>query len=366
MFSFFALLCVPACVVGVEDSNASENTASSGNSATSSEETTIGPESTSSDSEFTGTESNPTSSESEATSTDPTTETTTETTTGGTDQGFPGSEFLSRFAGLWSGPATMTVLGSFPLTNFDMQAATPHLLFGRVDLDPLNSLRFAFSIETHKGEDVLIFRNGGQFLGLNRDTRTSLVEHNADEGTYRFCAIEDGCEYVDATFAFEEPDALTLTVAVKGKTHLLWKPVRKEKRELPDPFPADNSSQGGPGTPFPTMPEVNLGLAWNEPLAAPADAWLILSKTPCDLQLNCTHSRSLKTTVPAGATAAELVIEQIHPGEYYLNAILDRNQNMQGTLFPDSGDGIGSLNKPIEVDPEGQSQADTVIFFNLP
>jgi len=260
----------------------------------------------------------------------------------------------------------MTVLGDFPLTNFDMQAASPRLLFGRVDLDPLNSLRFAFGVETHGGEDTLVFRNGGQFLGLDRDTRTRLVTSDADAGTYQFCAIEKGCEYVDATFTFTDPDALTLAVSVKGSTHLLWKPLREEDRELPEPFPADDGSQGGPGTPFPEMPSLRTKVTWNEPLAADADAWVILSKTPCDLQLNCIHSRSLRTTIPAGSTAAELVIEQIHPGEYFLNAILDRNQNMPATLFPDSGDGIGALNHAVEVEASGESEASTVILFTVP
>jgi len=150
----------------------------------------------------------------------------------------------------------MTVLGGFPLMNFDMRAATSHLLFGRVDLDPFNSLRFGFSVETHAGEDVLIFRNGGQFMGLDRDTRTRLVASYTEGGTYHFYAIEKGCDYIDATFTFVDADELNLFVSVKGSPHLLWKPLREESRELPDPFPADESSQGGPTTPFPTMPSL--------------------------------------------------------------------------------------------------------------
>lgn len=300
------------------------------------------------------------------TTADPGTTTDLPTSTDPTgDPAIAGVELLTRLGGLWSGPATMTVLGDFPRMNMDMRAASPHVLFARVDLDPFNSLRFAFSIETHQGQDVLIFRNGGQFIGLDRDTRTALVEHDLAAGHWRFCAIAQGCDYVDAVLDLAAPDHLLLDVTVKGRPHLRWDATREEPRTLPDPFPADLSSQGTGDAPFPPMPSLRTRVTWTEPLAADADVWILLSTTACGIDLGCTHSRSLRTTALAGATSAELVQLQLHPGEYRLNAILDRNQNMPQTLFPDAGDGIGVLDESIVVDLEGESQASTAIFFDL-
>ncbi len=291
--------------------------------------------------------------------------TTTEATTGDPAPALAGVELMTRLAGLWTGPATMTVLGDFPRMNFDMRAATPHLLFGRVDLDPFNSLRFALSIETHAGADVLVFRNGGQFMGLDRDTRTRLVEHDEPTGHYRFCAIDEGCDYIDAVFTITG-DHLVLDVDVKGAPHLLWDATRAEPRDLPDPFPVDLASQGPGDAPFPPMPSLRTTITWAEPLAAEADVWAIVTTQPCDLQLQCTHSRSLKTTAPAGATSAELVLTQIHPGAYQLNAILDRNQNLPTTIAPDSGDGVAAPNKPFTVAATGETGVSTAIAFEFP
>ena len=111
--------------------------------------------------------------------------TTTAPTTGGSDTP-AGLELMQRLAGLWTGPATMTPLGTFARMNMDLRAASAQVLFSRADLDEMNNLRFAFELEAPDGETTLVYRNGGYFLGLLRDSRTRLVEHTAD--SYRFCS----------------------------------------------------------------------------------------------------------------------------------------------------------------------------------
>ena len=90
-----------------------------------------------------------TSSSSEPTTTTTTTTTTSDSSsdatptsgamTSGGDE-VAGLELLPRLAGLWSGPATMTPLGTFPLMNMDLRAASGQVLFARADLDALTSL----------------------------------------------------------------------------------------------------------------------------------------------------------------------------------------------------------------------------------
>jgi hypothetical protein len=293
------------------------------------------------------------------TAADPTT-TTTDPTTGG--DAVAGLELLPRLAGLWSGPASMTPLGTFARMNMDVRAASGRVLFCRADLDADNNLRFAFEIEAPGGAPTLVYRNGGDFLGLLRDSRTALVEHGAD--AWRFCATPQGCDYIDARFEFTGADTLVLDVQVKGAQHVYWEATREEPRTLPTPFPASEDPLPG-DAPFPDMPALVVDVGWQDPLAQDGEVWVILSTTDCDFQLSCTHSRSLRTAAAAGATSATLTFEQIHAGGYKLNAVLDRNGNLAETLFPDAGDGLGGVNQEVVVSPTGTSAAKTSIVFDL-
>jgi len=287
--------------------------------------------------------------------------TATPTTSGDGDVG--GLDLLPRFVGLWSGPATMTPLGTFPQMNMDVRAASANVLFSRVDLDEDNSLRFAFEVEAPDGAPTLVYRNGGYFLGLLRDSRAALVEET--DNSWRFCSTSaQGCDYIDATFTFSGETELIFDVKVKGAQHVYWDAQRKEERALAEPFPADLTPQAS-DAPFPAMPTLVVDVTWPEPLMVDGEVWVILSTTNCDLQLSCTASRSLRKVTLMDDTKATLTIDQIHAGDYKLNAILDRNGNFATTQFPDTGDGIGQLNKAITVAAEGESQASTAIIVTL-
>ena len=289
--------------------------------------------------------------------------TTTGSTTGA--DGAVGLALLPRLAGLWSGPATMTPLGTFQRMNVDMRAASSKVLFGRVDLDAANSLRFAFEIEAPDGEPTLVYRNGGYFLGVMRDSRTRLVEHDVDAGTWRFCSTDaQGCDYIDAQWRFSGADALVFEVKVKGKQHVYWDAKRSETQPLPEPFPADLEPLASDAA-FPPMPALALDVRWPEALPVDGAVWVILTTMDCDLQFKCIHSRSLMQGAPAGATSATLTIDQIHPGPYKLNVILDRNGNLASTLYPDKGDGIGGLNQALTVAPTGTTEVKATISLTL-
>lgn len=285
--------------------------------------------------------------------------------------GVAGVALLTQMAGLWAGPATTTPLGPIPIMNMDFRAANPHVLFGRVDLNDDNSLRFDFSIEAPNQAPVLIFRNGGYFLGLLRDSRTQLVEvQAAPSPSYRFCALQGGCDYIDARFTFSDATHLTLDVKVLKMQHVLWYPVRKEARSLPTPFPADEQPQGNGDAPFPTLPQLQLTVTWPKPLPSAADILVVLSTTPCDYltpaNLGCTASRSLFGTGAAGAVSAELLFDQIHPGPYLAVAILDRTGSLKGTELPVSGDGISLPNQGLTIAPSGTTQATLAIPLVVP
>lgn len=287
--------------------------------------------------------------------------TSADPTTGG--DAVAGLELLPRLAGLWSGPATMTPLGTFKLMNMDMRAASGQVLFSRADLDALNSLRFAFEIEAPGGAPTLVYRNGGYFLGMLRDSRTALVEQGGD--SWRFCSTSaQGCDYIDARWTFSGPDALVFDVKVKGAQHVYWEATRKEARALPEPFPVDSTPLASDAA-FPPMPTLKVDVGWAPALAQDGEVWVIVTTENCDLQLKCTHSRSLLAPASAGASAATLTLEQIHPGPYKLNVILDRNGNLGTTLYPDAGDGVGGLNQAIMVAPSGETAVKAQIVVTI-
>lgn len=273
---------------------------------------------------------------------------------------------LNALPGLWIAPVTsMTSVGDFPIMAMDVRPADDRTLFSRVDLDGANNLRFAFAIEEHDGGPVLVFRNGGYFLGILRDTRTTLVEHDPAAQTWRFCAVAAGCAYVDALFTLETPERLVLTTTVMGRPHMHWEGIKREERALDGAFPYD-PAPGAADDPFPPMPSLRVTLTWTTPTSEAVDAWVVLSTTDCSLVPgSCQPSRFIRATAEVGATSAELVLDQIHAGAYQANAFLDNNGNLSGTLFPDSGDLVSLPNHDVEIAPAGESTAAIALLVEL-
>ncbi|MEZ4474901.1 MAG: hypothetical protein R3F60_29750 [bacterium] len=262
--------------------------------------------------------------------------------------GVAGLALLPRLAGLWSGPGQRDAPGRLPPMNMDLRPADDRQLFSRFDLDAENNLRFAFDVEDVDGQPTLVYRNGGYFLGILRDTRAVLVEATAD--TLRFCHGPRGCDYLDATWAFEGADRLTLTVLVRGAMHLRWPARRLETREIPEGFSA---TAGPDDAPFPPMPALQVQATWRGALDAPHRVWMLLSTTPCGFTGTCNPARVLSVEAPAGATEATLLLDQVHAGRYHLNVILDRNDDFMERLFPNSGDMLAGLDVAVDVATEG-------------
>ncbi len=272
-----------------------------------------------------------------------------------------GIELLSKLAGLWSGPATDTRLGSFPLTTMDFRAAGDSVLFGRVDLDSENSLRFAFAGEVHGAERVLVFRNGGLFQGMSRDTRTKLME--TDGQNYRFCAIDGGCTYTETKLKFASDTSLEMQVFVKGALHEKWSATRVETRTLPEGFPTRTDLPGD--AEFPVMPSAEIKVKWATALSAPTDVWTILSTTSCFPSGACQFSRWIKGRAPVGATELKIRLDQIHAGTYNVLGVVDSNNNLATTRFPDRGDLLSVPSLSLDV-TSGVTSGDVSANFPFP
>lgn len=270
--------------------------------------------------------------------------------------------FVARLSGLWTGPAT-TILGPFPLMNVDLRAADAHALWGRVDLDPDNALRFALEVEDRGDGPVWVYRNGGYFLGLLRDDRTVLTSADPDAGVYRFCDVDRGCAYIDATYTFPPEDAdaeMVLDVQVLEAPHVHWTAHRAEPRAVPDGFPAADPLPAD--APLPSLPTFEVTVSWSTPLDAEGDVWVLLATEPC-ADLGCTPSRSSRAVVQAGGTEALVVMPEIHPGPYYATAVLDRDRDLAGTLLPELTDGLSLPDREVTVPTAGVGTAELRIVL---
>jgi hypothetical protein len=282
-------------------------------------------------------------------------------------------------AGLWSGQAAQTPLGSFPELAMDFRAADAHWLFGRVDLDAQNSLRYGFAVEDLPDGPTLVYRNGGYFQGVLRDTTTVLMDCDEDAGVYHFCAQSNaclyvdggciqengGCPFIDALFTFESPTQLVFNAHVNGQEHLIWTATREETRTLPAPFPQDATPVAASAD-WPSMPELAATVSWASPLANPTDVWVILSDMPCATG-SCTPSRTLLTLAPAGSTTATLMFQQIHAGSYDANALVDLAGSFETTLLPSAGDLISvPPDQTIAVPSSGEGTASLAADYTYP
>jgi hypothetical protein len=269
-----------------------------------------------------------------------------------------GLELLRGISGLWNGSATQTPLGAFPWMPVDLRPVNEHTVWGRVDIDPENALRFAFELEDHDGLK-LVYRNGGYFLGLQRDDKTVLTEADPEAGVYRFCHLEQGCDYIDATYTLAG-DELELFVLVRGQPHLDWSARRLEPREVPDDFP---SPEGLPGdAALPELPEAEISVSWSTPLSEEAHLWVLLATRPC-MSLQCVPSRASLAVVPAGQTQGVVRMPEIHPGEYLATAVLDYDRDLMSgvALAPELTDGYSLPDRPLTVAEEGLTSTQLVI-----
>jgi len=245
--------------------------------------------------------------------------------------------------------------------NMDVRAADDRTLFSRFDLDPEDGLRFAFAVEDVDGSPTVVYRNGGYFLGLLRDTRTVLVE--ADDATLRFCHRERGCEYLDARWHRPADDRVELSVDVRGMRHVQWAARRVEARETPDGFRFTSGPHDGP---FPPMPSLEVRVTWPDPLPNATPVWLLVSTVTCGLSGQCTPARLMSGNAAAGATEMTLRIDQIHPGSVVINAVLDRDGDFRQRQFPTTGDGLAGLDREITVAAEGTTGVDAPVLFSVP
>lgn len=266
--------------------------------------------------------------------------------------------FSQRLGGLWEGPATQTVLGDFPIMIMDFRPVEDSWVFGRVDLDSGNNLRFLFDVEDIGGETQLVYRNGGYFQDQFRDSRTVVVEAQPENGYFRFCSAPRGCSYIDAVFNFTSADRLEFDATVNEETHVVWNATRRVENVVGATFPADDVITEGAD--FPAMPRAEVTATFPEP-AAQVNLFVSLATEDCTVATlaSCSFSRTYVQSIGPGETTATVPFEQLHAGTYQAVAVVDQD----GTEGPSPGDSF-SLLRTLDVpnDPDATATAQVQVF----
>jgi hypothetical protein len=241
-----------------------------------------------------------------------------------------------RLAGLWAGPVdSQTSLGDFVLMSMDHRVSDG-VLFARGDFDADNAIRWWLWLDD---TGRLRFENGGYFAGFFRSD--GCVLDSVVDDTWRFCALDGGCDHIDARFAFSASDRLRLSIVVDGAPHATWDAEQVETRAAAVPAATDGSA--------PALPSVVVNATFSE-VPEGASLWLILTAGRCGLTFDCNVSRSFRQTLAAGATSTSFVVNEVHPGAYFGVVVVDTNGNFSTSPFPDGGDRVSVPDRPVTID----------------
>ena len=185
------------------------------------------------------------------------------------------------------GTAAMTVFGDLPLLGMDVRPASDQVLFSRVDMDENASLRFAYHVEEVDGAQVLIYRNGGVFSGVPRDSRLKLVSVQQDPARWRFCDVDAGCSYADVSYEFASAAQLIMDVRINEQPHMYWDATRVESRQVPEPFPVEPAPVAADSD-FPPMPALVASSTLTLSVSRPSGVHMAMSSSGVLASLNIT------------------------------------------------------------------------------
>ncbi|MCX7652633.1 MAG: hypothetical protein N2200_07190 [Bacteroidia bacterium] len=309
-----------------------------------------------------------------------------------------GFDLLEKLGGIWEGPVTSTTsVGNFPVWKVDFRPISQSQISARNELDSANNIHMSFFVTRYQGGLRLCLRNGGFFRGTER--LTYLFLDSVGPGYYRFVEpISRGQRaYVD--IYIPQPDSLILR-AYTNKLytrpspvlHMQWTAHRldttlykmtAQRLGFPAKVPVGDFSRAFNGRqeaiyyspivddPYPSSQQPYLstlharyrhGTAYS-PLP---DKSVILFTTTKPLIENFQYKpenlRYITRYVRMPADKSEYSFYHIHPGDYYLYALYDADDNG----MPSSGDWFSLQGQAVNIPPESTTQAATEINFRLP
>jgi len=305
-----------------------------------------------------------------------------------------GYEFLQDIPGIWGGPVQSgTMLGDFADWQIDYRPVSASQVTAKSELDKQNDIFMGFFVGTYDGKNVLFFRNGGYFAGMQRVSylRCDSVLLNSSSHYYRFSDVKAGPGRVRSEVIFRN-DSMIFTTHVNNNFHFRYN-AKNHDRAIADSvkqalqYPQsvsmtnltgvfDNRSDAVfysfTGDPYPESSQPHLGIT-NLSYAFDASVTpdpqkkvlVILTAKPLfdGLIFNAANLKYRSRYVILNADDPNYSFTYMHPGTYYINLLYDIN----GDMLVNAGDYVNfPFDKSFVLPVSGTVSPSVTINFQVP
>lgn len=314
-----------------------------------------------------------------------------------------GFSLLEKLPGIWNGPVySPTPLGSFPEWIVDFRPISTAHISSKNELDRLNDIFMSFFLVKHDCSYKIAFRNGGGFAGAIRSSYM-LIDSISETGNHSFYRFSDPISggnrvYTEIIFKDDSLKMHTYTnqynTLQEPVTHMTWNASNRDATSAQTAvnffnFPQKHlvrdfsTSFNGlteaviynnlGGEPYPEsehpylgISTVNISITNPTPVDPNKKVLIILTTQPLFNGLNfLPNNLKFRSRYVILEAAAQLSFDfnYMHPGNYFINAIYDENNDGQFS----SGDYINnSFDVPLSLPALGTSSANVNINFEIP
>jgi hypothetical protein len=283
---------------------------------------------------------------------------------------------LADFNGIWSGGLESARLGNFGLWVVDMRAISPSQTSCKNELGAQNDIFMGFFVGIRGNDSLLIFRNGGYFQGMQRISylRCDSVRSNSSERYYRFVDLNAGASRLWSSFTFRR-DSVIMETYSNGAFHMRWRarrtdttqaklasavhnfPRRVVARNLtgayagrPDAVAFSFAEDVYPESAMPYLGRLTVNITRSATVPVSSTDKILVVLTPEDVfngglfpDFNVLNKRMRYVILSGwnGTGTTSFTFNYAHPGTYYLNVVLDKDNNGA----PTSGDYIAFFDR---------------------
>jgi hypothetical protein len=314
-----------------------------------------------------------------------------------------GYSILEKLTGIWNGPVSSpTPLGSFPEWIVDFRPISPSHVSAKNELDELNDIFMSFFLVKHDCSYKIAFRNGGGFAGAIRSSYMLIdsISETANHSFYRFSDPVSGGNRVYTELIFKDDSLKMQTYTNHYNTlsepsiHMTWNADLRDNtsmqysanqfnfpqkvlikdfstsfEELEEAvFYNDQGNEPFPESDHPYVGVSTVNVSVTNPSTVDPNKRILIIVTTQPLfdgfvfQYDNLDFRSRYVLISA-AQLSSYNFNYMHPGQYYINAIYDENND--GNFS--SGDFMNSsFDVPLTLSSSSTASANVVINFEIP
>ncbi len=315
-----------------------------------------------------------------------------------------GFGLFDKINGIWAGPLTSTtVLGNFSEWVVDFRPISENQVSAKNELDSLNDIFMSFFVTKYNNQYRLGFRNGGSFNGMKRVSYflCDSVSETSAQSFYRFSEIVIGKNraYTDVLFSHDSLYISSYTnkynTQLTSTLHMSWSARLQDRTscapsistfsfpkktltidfstafqgETESVYYSTNSVPANdpyPETVQPALGQTTINYSYAGIYTPDPSKKVLLVITTQPLFSGFTlNSAALLTRsryVILAANDDAYTFNYMHPGNYYVYAIYDHDDNR----IVNSGDWISASNTAFTLSNKGTVNASTQIVYTIP